>query len=268
MNSLLSIVLLCVYIAYTAAAPDKFPGIPDVLVEDPVNPISATNSKGKLEVQWGSDFDGGFINGEIYWQKNRNRKGGLCDNHCSGHGTCEKNNNCNCFLGTDGNPEWTGPDCSLRTCPKDLAWVGAVNNNNDLHPSTECSNRGACDRKTGSCQCFPGYEGIACQRSTCPNACSGRGTCWPEKHLANKAGLTYDTPWDAMKHVGCECDKGYRGPACEFQECPSGPDPLDGFGNEAGRDCSGRGICNYADGTCACFSGFYGTKCDLQTTLF
>ena len=110
MNSLLSIVLLCVYIAYTAAAPDDFPGIPDFSVEDPVNPISA-NPKGKLEVQWGSDFDGGFINGEIYWQKNRNRKGGLCDNHCSGHGTCEKNNNCNCFLGTDGNPEWTGPDC-------------------------------------------------------------------------------------------------------------------------------------------------------------
>jgi hypothetical protein len=38
---------------------------------------------------------------------------------------------------------------------------------------------------------------------------------------------------------------GYRGPACELQECPSGADPLDGYGNESGRDCSGRGLCDY-----------------------
>jgi hypothetical protein len=86
--------------------------------------------------------------------------------------------------------------------------------------------------------------------------------------LATKAGRTYEQPWDAMKHVGCFCDAGYRGPACEFQECPTGCDPLDGYGNEAGRDCSGRGICNYQDGTCSCFSGFYGTRCQYQTTIY
>merc|ERR1712146_601506 len=72
------------------------------------------------------------------------------------------------------------------------------------------------------------------------NNCNERGTCWPEKHLAVKASRVYDSPWDAMKAVGCLCDAGYRGPSCEFQECPSGADPLDGYGNEAGRDCSGR----------------------------
>lgn len=206
--------------------------------------------------------------GQIIWDKRRHRNGGLCENHCSNHGTCEKNNNCKCFTGLDGEPEWTGPDCSLRTCPRDFAWVGEVINSNNLHPWVECSNKGSCDRKTGACTCFPGYDGVSCQRSTCPDNCNDRGTCWPEKHLAAKAGRTYDTPWDNMKHVGCFCDAGYRGPACELQECPSGTDPLDGYGNEAGRDCSGRGICDYADGTCSCFSGFYGTHCQYQTTVF
>merc|ERR1712146_717457 len=62
------------------------------------------------------------------------------------------------------------------------------------------------------------------------NNCNERGTCWPEKHLAVKASRVYDSPWDAMKAVGCLCDAGYRGPSCEFQECPSGADPLDGYG--------------------------------------
>lgn len=206
--------------------------------------------------------------GQITWDKRRHRNGGLCENHCSNHGTCEKNSNCKCFTGLDGEPEWTGPDCSLRTCPRDFAWVGDVINSNNLHPWVECSNKGSCDRKSGTCKCFDGYDGVACQRSTCPDNCNDRGTCWPERHLAIKASRTYSTPWDAMKHVGCFCDAGYRGPACELQECPSGTDPLDGYGNEAGRDCSGRGICDFSDGTCTCFAGFYGTHCQHQTTIF
>eukprot|EP00599_Poterioochromonas_sp_BG-1_P006422 CAMPEP_0173145858 /NCGR_PEP_ID=MMETSP1105-20130129/8142_1 /TAXON_ID=2985 /ORGANISM="Ochromonas sp., Strain BG-1" /LENGTH=310 /DNA_ID=CAMNT_0014059937 /DNA_START=58 /DNA_END=990 /DNA_ORIENTATION=- len=206
--------------------------------------------------------------GQVTWDKRRHRQGGFCENHCSNHGTCETNLNCNCFTGLDGEPEWTGPDCSLRTCPSDFAWVGDVVNANDLHPKAECSNKGICDRGSGVCNCFPGYEGIACQRTVCPNNCNDRGSCWPEKLLASKAGRTYAAPWDSMKHVGCFCDAGYRGPACELQECPTGTDPLDGYGNEAGRDCSGRGICNYSDGTCTCFSGFYGTRCQYQTTIY
>eukprot|EP01040_Poterioochromonas_malhamensis_P010823 gene10824-11797_t len=69
-----------------------------------------------------------------------------------------------------------------------------------------------------------------------------------------------------MKAVGCFCDVGYRGSACEFQECPSGSDPVNGYGAEAGRDCSGRGICNYETGICSCFSGFAGMRCEVQST--
>jgi len=196
------------------------------------------------------------------------RKGGECENRCSGHGRCVKNTNCKCFHGLDGAPAWTGADCSQRTCPKDFAWVGAVVGANNLHPITECSNKGICDRKTGTCECFLGYDGIACQRQVCPENCNYRGVCFPERILADKAGRTYATPWDAAKVVGCLCDKGYRGPSCDLEECPSGPDPLDGYGNESGRDCSSRGICDYQIGLCRCFEGFFGAACDQSVNVF
>jgi hypothetical protein len=196
------------------------------------------------------------------------RHGGLCENQCSDHGHCVKNTNCDCYKGADGQPEWTGPDCSLRTCPKDIAWVGEVIGANNLHPFVECSNKGICDRQTGMCDCFYGYDGIACQRTVCPSNCNHRGTCWPLKILADKAGRVYEAPWDAKKEVGCVCDYGYRGSECELKECPSGPDPLGGYGNEAGRDCSGRGICNYEFGTCSCFENFYGVRCEYIRNLF
>jgi hypothetical protein len=227
-------------------------------VDNPV-PNSASTSAPTFQAEtWG----------QIVWDgKQRHRKGGNCENTCSGHGVCQMNRNCVCYKGIDGEDEWTGPDCSLRTCPKDKAWVGDVFGANDLHPVVECSNKGSCDRKSGTCKCFTGYSGVACQRTICPNNCNGRGKCWPEKHLASANSRTYTSPWDAMKHVGCVCDKGYRGPACNLVECPSGPDPMDGYGNEAGRDCSGRGKCDYATGVCTCHVGFYGTRCQEQTTV-
>ena len=191
----------------------------------------------------------------------------MCENQCSGHGTCEKNANCRCHAGLDGEAEWTGPDCSLRTCPRDFAWVGEVVGANDLHPWTECAGKGLCNRKTGECECFAGYDGIACQRSICPDDCNGRGVCWPQRLLASKADRVYETPWDSTKEVGCVCDPGYRGPSCLEQECPSGADPLSGYGNEAGRDCSGRGVCDYTRGTCNCFISFFGTRCQHQTMV-
>ena len=134
-----------------------------------------------------------------------------------------------------------------------------------MHHTAEGSNKGICDRKSGLCTCFAGYDGLACQRATCPDDCNGRGSCFPERILAVKANRQYDTPWDANKHTGCFCDPGYRGAACEQQECPTTNDVIGGFGNEAGRDCSGRGICDYLSGICDCFAGFYGEACDKQS---
>ncbi len=61
---------------------------------------------------------------------------------------------------------------------------------------------------------------------------------------------------------------GYRGSACDLQECPSGTDPLGGFGNESGRDCSGRGLCDYDEGVCKCFPGYFGNACQHQNINF
>ena len=155
---------------------------------------------------------------------------------------------------------------------------------------------GLCDRKTGLCQCFPGYTGRACDRTTCPNDCSGHGTCQSQEqffvdasnalggtHLpggANAADPQYSTAWDAQKIYGCKCEAGYRGPDCSMKECPSRADPQNGPGGlnsplndfpvtngQEFRDCSGRGLCDYSTGLCQCFKGAYGEACNLQSTL-
>jgi len=141
-----------------------------------------------------------------------------CPNGCSGHGTCGTNDKCTCHTRIDGDPAWKFPDCSGRTCPKSVAWAGDIQNANDAHPQAECSNKGICDRKTGECTCFENYEGVACERTVCPNSCSQAGVCFTEKQLALEADRIYSTPWDASKHVGCVCDLGRRGPDCSLRE--------------------------------------------------
>merc|ERR1712096_65065 len=95
----------------------------------------------------------------------------------------------------------------------------------EAHFYAECSNKGMCDRKSGLCDCFDGYEGTACRRVVCPNECSGHGTCetmqefgqkfhrqstGSETYVATSGGSTWDyTLWDRYKAQVCKCDPGY-----------------------------------------------------------
>ena len=191
------------------------------------------------------------------------------------------------------------------TCPYGRAWAGTPRKNIDHRQRIECSGQGVCERKTGQCVCKPGFWGEGCRRSACPNSCSGHGTCQSIKAFAEdysheaddgyvsrqfavpsetevynsktgqmewiaqtrNAGARYDTAWDADYNYGCKCDQGFRDPDCSKIECPSLADPLGHKGAAEGRDCSGRGSCEYTTGVCECFRGFYGGSCEYMTNL-
>jgi len=293
--------------------------------------------------------------------------------------------------------EWQGADCSRRTCPRSTSWTTVGEEDGGFicthQVETECADQGVCDRATGLCECFPGFTGSACQRTACPDDCSGHGTCRSNKDFAydfavaktnqmlqthesterfkENYATTYNSAWDSDHLYGCLCDRGYRGSNCALVECPSSDDPLDDkcsdeedyitvenfqvqkfagtgsagweqayalseaiegdddlcaavvdlstsdecdnvpaqpnaahcvyveaqtdpdvparceqsgvwveyrpgdknnhfyngkvyacFGAMSGMDCSGRGICDYTTGQCACFSGYSGTACN------
>jgi hypothetical protein len=100
---------------------------------------------------------------------------------------------------------------------------------NTAHAYMECSNAGVCDRGTGLCSCFDGFDGAGCQRLSCPgypdNICSGHGVCANVLKTAAKDANTSYLLWDKKTIIGCLCDKGYSGGNCALQACPFGMDP-------------------------------------------
>lgn len=84
-------------------------------------------------------------------------------------------------VGQRQEPEWFGPDCSLRHCPSaddpmtdtdetDCYGKAAANSNavgesgNKCH--VDCANRGLCNYATGLCQCFNGFYGVDCTKES------------------------------------------------------------------------------------------------------
>lgn len=169
---------------------------------------------------------------------------GGCDNGCSGHGTCLQNGVCACWDNWGMGMGLDSGDCSQRVCPFEFAWVDTPDKLGNHHKYAECSNRGICDRDTGECDCFPGYEGKGCARTTCPNDCSGHGRCKYIEDLpyrstpqqfdsgdffvqkAHSFGDAYKN-WDARKTRGCECDPEWGDVDCSKRMCMMGNDIMD-----------------------------------------
>lgn len=101
----------------------------------------------------------------------------------------------------------------------------------EAHHSMECSNVGYCNRETGLCECFPGYEGVACARASCPGHCSGHGMCETLEHLAaeSKFATVHTHSVLATQQTACKCDPGYSGGDCSMRACPRGDDPMTAF---------------------------------------
>jgi len=100
---------------------------------------------------------------------------------------------------------------------------------NSAHYYMECSNKGTCDRDSGECECFDGYDGVACQRASCPGfpaSCSGHGVCKTAKQLAEADNGNVYKLWNKDATMGCECDSGYFGADCSERHCKTGVDPL------------------------------------------
>jgi len=169
-----------------------------------------------------------------------------CDNQCSGHGTCGLHGVCDCYDNWGMNMARDSGDCSERTCPFEFAWVDKPDKEGRHHARyTECASRGVCNRNTGLCECFPGYEGKGCQRTACPNDCSGHGVCsyiedfgfestryeWTNAKLHD----SYSTDlinfayhgWDEKKTRGCKCDPEWGDSDCSKRMCPYGNDVMD-----------------------------------------
>jgi len=162
-----------------------------------------------------------------------------CDNNCSGHGTCLTDDVCRCYDNWGNGLSHDSGDCSDRICPFELAWVDQPNRQGKFHKYAECAGRGICNRDSGECQCFDGYEGKGCQRTTCPNDCSGHGTCeyiedmsiteeWAvyTRTEANRKTFDYHN-WDEGKVRGCVCDATYGDIDCSKRMCPYANDVLD-----------------------------------------
>jgi hypothetical protein len=160
--------------------------------------------------------------------------GGDCPNGCSGHGACSTNG-CVCYRNW-GNGDDEGGACDTRMCPEEIAWVDTPIRENQGHRLAECAGRGICDRATGDCLCFPGFEGKGCRRTSCPNDCSGHGTCEFMAEMRNDVGdsfkwtgskstrdqYDFEAPllWDAYKTRGCVCDPKWTGLDCGERMCP------------------------------------------------
>lgn len=194
-----------------------------------------------------------------------------CPNSCSGKGDCDTNDQCGCFLegkvlNAAGNigaedilqAQFTGADCSLMTCPRGISYTTAASSTTHVS-SVECSHAGVCDRATGMCECYEGHEGSACQRTTCPNDCSGHGVCQDNTDFAE----------DYARAVSVQINTKRYTPRCEVGSsvdeinCPRQIEHLDDYYTTYMATYEEAWDSTLNTG-CLCDSGYFGADCSLR----
>lgn len=184
---------------------------------------------------------------------------GGCDNNCSGQGVCGDQGVCTCYdnHGSGEDAASVSGDCSDQLCPYTFAWADSPTRLGHNMKYSECGGKGTCDRKTGDCDCFEGYEGLGCARSTCASdnekVCSGHGQCQFIDYFsfgvsANDWAATFNNNvinifkqddahqfrylgWDAGMTRKCKCDPQWTDIDCNKRMCPYGNDVDDGRAN-------------------------------------
>ena len=106
-----------------------------------------------------------------------------------------------------------------------------------------CNGRGhmASDQTDRSdCICDDGFFGSACEYTSCPRDCSGRGRC---QHVT-----LYHANGQVKTAAGtCVCSDSYHGDGCQYAYCPE--------------SCNGRGSCDANTGICTCRPPFLPPAC-------
>ena len=172
---------------------------------------------------------------------------------CSGVGNCNRETGiCECFGG------FTGKGC-VRD--KRMCFFDAENNH-------YCSGHGDC------ITVFEQLIKIRRDSSTDLN----EGMQDYNIRFTPNIGANQERSWDPRNTYVCDCNGIYFGAKCEKKACMSIGDDVDPLwrnswdrianspgdhpeGHFQGRECSGRGECDYTEGECSCYKGFSGNKC-------
>jgi len=204
---------------------------------------------------------------------------------CSGAGKCNRETGeCECFDG------YGGEACARTVCPSDCSGHGICVSMETLvdeaaaeysteHAVYEASSaanvvsfttatmkkyNGWDLRKNFGCKCDAGFRGPDCSQQECPSyldpmkGCGG-GAC----NFATGGDWGAIVPYD-VSTATTAVDSSTGSTIIKYSKCSK---TATGCSTAEQRDCSGRGICDYASGTCNCFSGFYGEACEIQTIL-